>query len=613
MFVKVTHNMTDSTVSRRDMLAGIGGAGLGATLLGTTTAGARTDRYIIGTSTPSATAAAKRRADSVYRVLDFGDIGQAVAGRFSEQALDALSNNPNVRYIERDGRMYAHQTTPWGIEKVEADVAIGDGETGSGVSIAILDTGIDAQHETLEENLGEGWAAEDAKCDADCGGGPPWASGNDIEECLEEWDDDNDHGTHVAGTAAAADNGVGVLGVAPDATLHAVKVLACDGGGSFSDVAAGINWAADQGHDVINMSLGADSESDAVSDAIENAAEENVVIVASAGNDGECTDCVGFPARHPEAIAVSATDEDDELASFSSTGPEVELAAPGVDVLSSIPRDDYAEFSGTSMSAPHVSGGAASVIASGTTDREAVRDTLKDNADDIGLDDNEQGAGRLNVAQAVDAEDDENGVEDPSLSVVTHEATSVDTSSATINGELTELEGHDEATVYFEWGESAAGLPNATDGQTLSSTASFSDELTNLDASTEYEFRAVAEAGEDSDTGDTLRFTTDPDDDEDEETTAPVIDEFELTDRSNPRWARVRVDWAVSDDDGNLDTVTSELGDGLDSQTSDVSGSSASGEHDLRERDGHGKTYDVTLTVTDTDGNSTSETKHIDL
>ncbi|TYL38283.1 serine protease [Natronococcus pandeyae] len=445
--------------------------------------------------------------------MDFGRVGRAVAGRFSDEAVANLENNPNVRYVERNGLMWAlEQETPYGIEKVEADVAIDEGETGDGVSVAIIDTGIDAQHETLEENLGDGYATEDAACTTDCGGGP-FGGGNDIDECLEEWDDDNDHGTHCAGTAGAADNDAGVLGVAPDVTLHAVKVLQCDGGGTYDDIAAGIQWSADQGHDVQNMSLGGD-ESEVVADAVAYADQQGVVMVAAAGNDGPCTDCVGYPAAYDEVIAVSATDENDDLADFSSTGPEVELAAPGVDVLSSIPRDDYDEFSGTSMSSPHVAGAAATLIAAGTNPDD-VRAELKDAADDVGLDDNEQGAGRLNVADALDLESN----------------------------------------------------------------------------------------GDDDD-------DDDDDDDESDPESDPDIDEFTVSTRTSGRWNRADVDWAVSDGDGALESVTSELlaADGvvLDSESSSVGGSSASGEHELRSDD---EPEEVRLTVVDESGNETSDTR----
>ena len=130
-------------VTRRDLLSGMG-AGLGALTIGSGVATAQSANYIVGTSTPAATRAAEQAADAVQRVHDFGDIGQAVAGRFSDQALDGLRNNPTVRYIERNGQMHAiAQTLPWGIDRVDADVLHDNGKTGNGAHVAIIDTGID--------------------------------------------------------------------------------------------------------------------------------------------------------------------------------------------------------------------------------------------------------------------------------------------------------------------------------------------------------------------------------------------------------------------------------------------------------------------------------------
>ncbi|MDR5672017.1 Subtilisin-like serine protease [Halalkaliarchaeum sp. AArc-CO] len=597
--------MSREGISRRTVLKYTGGAVGAAGLTGTATAADRVE-VNVGFANARGRRAALEAATSVKREFSFGALTVTVP----REAVDGLAADRNVRYVEENGEMYAFdQTTPYGIEITDADVAIDGGNTGDGVSIAILDTGIDAQHETLEENLGEGWATDDAACTTDCGGGP--FGGNDIDECLEEWDDDNDHGSHCAGTAAAADNGEGVLGVAPDATLHAVKVLDCEGSGSFDDIAAGIEWSADQGHEVQSMSLGADSDSDVVSDAIDYAVERNVVLVAAAGNDGECTDCVGFPARHEEVIAVSATDENDDLASFSSTGPEVELAAPGVGVLSTVPRDDYAEFDGTSMACPHVSGAAATVIADGTTDREAVRAELKQAADDIGLDDNEQGAGRLNVADAVDADEDDDDDDDGDeeiVSVVTNEATDVGETSATLNGEVTELENADEADVGFEYGETGGDLANTADAGTLSSTGTFDATVEDLASGTEYEFRAIAETAGGSDEGDVLTFVTE--DEEETENTAPVIDSWDVSTRTTGPWSRAESVWEVSDDDGNLESVTTELLEGgsvVAEETSTVSGSSASGEHEVRTR---GDADEVRLVVTDEEGETTSATEN---
>ena len=591
--------------SRRDVIRTTAG-GIGVAGLGGTAAGTELVEVNVGYQNAAGRSAANRAASEVKREFEF----DALTIRVAPEAAENLSSNPNIRYVEENGTMHAfEQTTPYGIEVTDADVAIDDGNTGEGVSIAVLDTGIDAQHETLEGNLGEGWATDDAACTTDCSGGPFGGGGNDIGECLEEWDDDNDHGSHCAGTAAAADNGEGVLGVAPDATLHAVKVLQCDGSGSFDDIAAGIEWSADQGHDVQSMSLGADSDSDVVKDALQYAADEGVVMVAAAGNDGPCTDCVGFPARDERVIAVSATDENDDLADFSSTGPEVELAAPGVDTLSTVPRDDYEEFSGTSMACPHVSGAAATVIADGTTDREAVRAELTEAADDIGLEENAQGDGRLNVAAAVDSDDDDDD-DGETVSVATDDASDVGETAATLNGEVTELDGAEEADVGFEYGESGGDLSSAVDAGTVSDTEAFDATVDDLDADTEYEFRAVAETAAASDEGDTLGFTTDGDDDGGD--TAPVIDQFDVSDDSNPNWSRHTVDWAVSDADGDLSSVTSEQLEGgsvVDSDTSDVSGDSADGVHDLESR--RTSVDELRLTVVDAAGNETSDTQGV--
>jgi len=132
------------------------------------------------------------------------------------------------------------------------------------------------------------------------------------------------------------------------------------------------------------------------------------LLVAAAGNSGPCSDCVGYPAAYSEVVAVSSTASDDSLSDFSSTGPEVELAAPGTDIYSSVASNGgYDTFSGTSMACPHVSGAAGQLMADGATNAEA-RKTLKDNAEDIGLASNESGAGLLDVASALglDSSDD---------------------------------------------------------------------------------------------------------------------------------------------------------------------------------------------------------------
>jgi subtilisin len=389
--------MSRNNKTRRTVLKGIGAGAAGTGLLGTASAqAAEKGDFVVGVTNGKAKGLAKRKANSVKHDLDFGKQGGAVAGNFPEQALKGLRKNPNVKYIEPDGQMHAiAQSTPWGVDRVDAEVAHANGSTGDGIDVAIVDTGIDSDHPDLQANLGEGVAI------TECGDGgfTCFFSGNS-NDCNEPWDDDNDHGTHCAGTANAVNNSEGVVGVSTEATLHAVKVLDCAGSGAFSDIAAGIEAVANKGWDVASMSLGASSGSQAVKDACQFAADNGVFLVAAAGNSGECTDCVGFPAAYDTVMAVSSTNSNDGLSSFSSTGPEVEIAAPGSNINSTVPGG-YAEFSGTSMACPHVAGAAGQLLADGYGPGEA-RSRLKNTAEDIGLASNESGSGLLDVAAALD-------------------------------------------------------------------------------------------------------------------------------------------------------------------------------------------------------------------
>ncbi|UPM43022.1 S8 family peptidase [Halocatena salina] len=318
-------------------------------------------------------------ANETVREFSFG----AVTARLPTQAVERLQQHSDVRYVEKNGQMHAlAQTTPWGVDRVDADVAHEAGHTGSGADIAIIDTGIDASHPDLQANLGAGYAVTSCL----------WG-------CDYDWGDDNGHGTHCAGIANAVNNTEGVVGVSTNATLHAVKVLDSRGGGSYSDIAAGIEYVADQGWDVASLSLGG-SYSAAVADAVDYAYNRGVLVVAAAGNSGPCTDCVSHPASHSNAVAVSATNDADGLASFSSTGPEVEIAAPGADIYSTYTSDSYNTLSGTSMACPHVAGAGGLLMGEGYTNTEA-RQRLTSTAENIGLPSNEQGAGLLDAEGAL--------------------------------------------------------------------------------------------------------------------------------------------------------------------------------------------------------------------
>lgn len=291
-------------------------------------------------------------------------------------AIGALARMPGVIRVEEDvivtalkGKPVPSQPTetlPWGVDRIDADVAWA-GSTGTRVKVAIIDTGIDTTHPDLKVYGGCNFVSTGKKYDP------------------TKYSDDNGHGTHVAGTVAALDNEIGVIGMAPEAWLYAVKVLDRTGSGYLSWVIGGIQWSIEQGVQVINMSLGTNAYSASFEEAVNAAWNAGIVVVAAAGNDGDTDsdDDVDYPARFASAIAVAATDKSDLRAPWSSDGPDVELSAPGVDILSTYKGGTYATASGTSMATPHVAGTAALIIANGVTNNNDVRLLLQTTADDL--------------------------------------------------------------------------------------------------------------------------------------------------------------------------------------------------------------------------------------
>lgn len=407
--------------SRRDVLKGVGLGIAGTTvtrpvLSNSVTANSHT-RYMVGVY-PGDADVARSEAETVVRELDFGSRGKTIVGRFSEQAKNRLENEAGVRYIETDVQYRASgqseattsQQIPSGVKQINADRAHEAGITGDGIHVAVLDSGIDSTHETLAENLGSGTSFVD--CTENCYGG------SSQNRCSEGWDDDNGHGTHVAGTIGAANNETGVVGVAPDVTLHSVKVLDCVRNGSLSTLADAITYVTDRGWDIANLSLGGTSGSETLRDACKYATENGVILVAAAGSTGPCTDCVLYPAAYESVIAVTGVDENNELVPFARTGPEIEFAAPGAEVFSSVPdTDGYEAIDGSSQACPHVSGAIALLLADGYSGTEA-RQRLRDSSVDVGLSPEQQGYGRIDVASALNLDHRErDDKSDPSLTI----------------------------------------------------------------------------------------------------------------------------------------------------------------------------------------------------
>ena len=268
------------------------------------------------------------------------------------------------------------QTTPWGVNRIDAEFAW-DTSTGSGVKVAVVDTGIDLSHPDLNV-APENFNAINSRKSAN---------------------DDNGHGTHVAGTIAALNDDYGVVGVAPGASLYAVKVLDRSGSGWVSDIIEGIEWCITHDIQVINMSLGASQGTTAFESAIDAAYTAGIIIVAAAGNDYGGP--VNYPAAYDHVIAVSAVNADDTIATFSNIGTQVELAAPGVGIFSTYKGGTYATMSGTSMAAPHVTGVVALVLEDKGSSE--VLGILQNSADDLGSSgwDNKFGFGLVDAGEAV--------------------------------------------------------------------------------------------------------------------------------------------------------------------------------------------------------------------
>jgi subtilisin len=254
-------------------------------------------------------------------------------------------------------RVLPSDQTPWGIEAVYDDFLINETSGGLGIGVGVLDTGVNIDHVDLKNRV--------IDCKDFTNRRNPVIDG----KC----DDKNGHGTHVAGVIAAdaGDDSMGVYGIAPESNIFAYKVCGNNGSCWADDIANGITTATDNGVNIINLSLGGDSPSTLISDAIVYAAANGVLIVGASGNDGPYSGSIDYPAANKEVLAVGAINRFFEVTDWSSRGinsstnsyvveeGDIEFAAPGVGIESTWNDNGYAVLSGTSMATPHVSGLAA--------------------------------------------------------------------------------------------------------------------------------------------------------------------------------------------------------------------------------------------------------------
>lgn len=262
-----------------------------------------------------------------------------------------LASFPFVSSVELDTKMNVHHISshtlstpshpvliPWGIRRIKVHQAWKHSK-GNQVGVGVIDTGIDYSHPDLRTSIGKG-------INLVYYGLPPY--------------DDNGHGTHIAGTIAAA--GKGMMGVAPQAIIHPIKAFDRDGSALVSDIIYGMDWCVRNRIPIINMSFGMKKYSEALEDAVKAAYRSGTIIVASSGNDGRLSH-VDFPARFEQSISVGATDEQKKIAPFSNRGEKIDIYAPGNHILSTWLSGKYNKLSGTSMATSHVSGVIALMLA----------------------------------------------------------------------------------------------------------------------------------------------------------------------------------------------------------------------------------------------------------
>ncbi len=596
---------------------------------------------------PAAAARGLARAHGLGLGHVYGTAVKGFSAEIPQQAVAAIRRDPRVVRVEPvRAYTFAVQDLPTGVDRIETDrnpnAGIG-GDPGPDIplDIAIIDSGIDDDHPDLN-----------------VAGGVNFANGPS-----SKWTDGNGHGTHVAGTAAAKDNGDAVVGVAPGARVWAVRVCGNSGFCFTSDMVAGIDWVADRKSSgttdfaVANMSISTADDasactgsSGAVHEAICGLVNEGVVFSLAAGNDGREKDAF------PEVLAVSAmadfdglrgglasptcrSDEDESLANFSNFGSTVDIAAPGVCILSTWNDGGTNVISGTSMAAPHVAGAVALYLhakgmlpATDAAGVDAIESAILGAALPEGTSnhecsyDNERPSSEPMLFVNGTAFGGDGSCDAASTDPVTDIAvTSVSAPSSVTQGDMVDV----DVTVENVGTEDVASdidvtLNDDTDAVTIG-TETISGGLAAGESTTlTYSWdTSVSSLGDHTLTA-SHDFTDDDGSNNDASTTvnvteesagdnAPAIDAFTVSTRTTGPWQRADVQWEVSDVDGDLASVESELLDGsgnvLDSAQSSVSGSTASGEHNLRTRSGNAAS--VRLTVTDQAGNQASDTKTI--
>lgn len=280
-----------------------------------------------------------------------------VTASIPRSKLAALKNDPDLLHVKREqtlslpyhrvekvfkpseklqSQKSSGQVVPWNIIRVLGGARLNNGE---GIRVGVIDTGIDFTHPDLAANV---------------------KGGVNILDPSKSPQDDNGHGSHIAGVIGALNNRIGVVGVAPKVSMYAIKVLDSTGTGMMSDLVRGIEWGIDHHMHILNISIGGGLNLDpGLAKVIQAAIKRGILVVAAAGNSGSPSgdgDTVEVPARLPSVVGVAAVDKMNRRAPFSATGKGIDIAAPGANIFSTYSRKRYAYLSGTSMATAHVTG-----------------------------------------------------------------------------------------------------------------------------------------------------------------------------------------------------------------------------------------------------------------
>ena len=452
---------------------------------------------------------------------------QPMLSTFQHQDPQAVIENLNkcdgVVFAEQDAYAWAFMTPDdtyyapyqWHLKDINMEEAW-DIASGEGVLVAVIDTGIRQSLEDME--------------------GTKFVDGYDFVNKDDDPDDDEGHGSHVAGTIAqSTNNGLGVSGIAYNCSLMPIKVLDADGEGYYSDIVDGIYWAVDNGADIINLSLGGEENLQSMEEAVDYAWEHGVLIVGASGNDSSSSPT--YPAAYDNVLSVSATTYDNTLASYSNYGDTIDICAPGGDdgdangdgyvdyILQNTfsesgrhSREGYYFMAGTSCAAPHVSGVAA-LVKSVNLDLDAsdIREILESSAVDLGDSgwDSSFGHGKIDAYAAAMLALDYTAEDDGTSPVIENvEAINVTSTSADISWTTDEAS---TGTVYYGQTADLGSVASSSDRRVVSHVVS----LTGLPADTVINFKVVsADSFSNESESEVLSFTTLS---EDEETEANTI------------------------------------------------------------------------------------------